>query len=397
MKQKSDALIGYQGANPFSDIQPRSFSDEKVSKEFYPTSVFWSLFNDQHEVLIGRRGSGKTFLLKMMRQSMLKTIRSPLAEKLVREKQYVAFYVPMQLEIVSHFRSLEDHANDNLVLFNYFFNSILAESILSELKTFFTDDSDTSIETEIKLAREICSVWFGSNDHIARIHTLDDIIDRVRSMYYAYDLDRGDLSTIPSVFRREICTPLVAITKIIARTLQLNDPTFIVCVDEAEFLNENMLKCINTVFRSNKDRIVLKVATLPFYYSTTKTLAPNCSVAAGHDFEYCLVDIAYDSEDYTQLTNKLCEYRIASRTPDIMVQFSTLEDFLGCVGKDALIDYYRAEFGKEIATRETIEAGIINSFSESRRQGANEYPQRRKTIYDKFAPIYFVRQMYLRS
>ncbi len=57
MKRKADSILHYDGQNPFSDSQARNFSDTKIINEFYPTSCFWSLFNDQHEILLGTRGS----------------------------------------------------------------------------------------------------------------------------------------------------------------------------------------------------------------------------------------------------------------------------------------------------------------------------------------------------
>ena len=100
MIRLSDNIKNYMGSNPFSDNQARNFSDIKVISEFYPISKFWTLFNDQHEILLGTRGSGKTFLLKMMRYSMLKKIEDPKAQKLVADKEFIAIYVPMHLELM---------------------------------------------------------------------------------------------------------------------------------------------------------------------------------------------------------------------------------------------------------------------------------------------------------
>lgn len=86
MDRIADHIKGSSQQNPFSDSQARNFSDTKVANEFYPISTYWSLFNDQHEILLGTRGSGKTVLLKMMRYSMLSRIDNPLATQLVEEK-----------------------------------------------------------------------------------------------------------------------------------------------------------------------------------------------------------------------------------------------------------------------------------------------------------------------
>ena len=61
--EKSDELLKYPGQNPFAESQGRSFSRSKVEGEFHPTSTFLDRINQQHEILLGTRGSGKTFLL----------------------------------------------------------------------------------------------------------------------------------------------------------------------------------------------------------------------------------------------------------------------------------------------------------------------------------------------
>ena len=81
-KRIADSIRGSTQQNPFSDSQARNFSDTKLLNEFFPISNYWSLFNDQHEILLGTRGSGKTFLLKMMRYSILKRIEDQRAKQL---------------------------------------------------------------------------------------------------------------------------------------------------------------------------------------------------------------------------------------------------------------------------------------------------------------------------
>ena len=61
MKMLANKVKNYPGENPFGDYQGRNFPDKKVCSQFYPISTFWSLFNPQHEIILGSRGSGKTF------------------------------------------------------------------------------------------------------------------------------------------------------------------------------------------------------------------------------------------------------------------------------------------------------------------------------------------------
>ncbi len=87
MKRSSDLLEGYSGANPFHESQARAGAERKILSEFYPTSAFWSLFNDQHEILLGTRGSGKTFLLRMMSYTLRQISPAAVSEVLdLRER-----------------------------------------------------------------------------------------------------------------------------------------------------------------------------------------------------------------------------------------------------------------------------------------------------------------------
>ena len=105
MNAEASKLYNYVGYNPFTDSQGRNFTDLKISNEFFPISRFWSLYNDHHEILIGTRGSGKTFLLKMMRRSMISRVSDAKAEKIIRDKIYFPFYVP---PIVSAYQFVPD-------------------------------------------------------------------------------------------------------------------------------------------------------------------------------------------------------------------------------------------------------------------------------------------------
>ncbi len=391
MKRVSDMVNNYNGENPFNDSQSRNFSDDKVINEFYPTSIFWSLFNDQHEILLGTRGSGKTFLLKMMRYSMLKKISDPRAQKIVEEKNFIALYVPMNMEFVGSFSYRDIPEDYQIPFFQFSFNCLLAESLITELLSILDEDKDDleRFRKNNQLAKSINIIWFNDQSKITDMSTL---AIKVRTLFYTHDVKNG-LESVPPVFTKNIGSSLQSIIEVIRKILNFHgEPTWIICVDEAEFLKTPLQRCINTVFRSDSKRLVLKVATLPFYHKTYKTLDDDISVAVGNDFNFRFIDMKFDSEDFIQVTNNLCKRRLKRLNSEINIE--KLEEFVGVIGKDDLIDYYREEVGHEKSFREVIENEIISEFSTVRKQGVKEYVTLRKTVYDKFAPIFFVRKMY---
>lgn len=388
----ANKIKGTDGQNPFSDSQARNFSDQKVFAEFYPISLFWTLFNDQHEVLLGTRGSGKTFLLKMMRYSMLKRINDEKAKKLVKEKNYIAVYVPMHLEFVLPFNNKKLNEKSMIQLFQVAFNCYLSESLLTEIKSMVEDIDDEieRIKAQLNIIHDIEELWFGETSGASDFET---VTKRVRKIYYGIDWDNANLETVPAVFKRQICSPLVACQKVIVSSLNLEEePTWIVCVDEAEFLNTTLQRCINGIFRSDSNRIALKIATLPFYHSTLETLEEGIVVSDGNDFKYTMVDMSFEEPDFIGLTNSLCSHRLKERF-SVEEICGSLEEFIGVEGKDDYIDYYRLEVGENQASQDIIKEGIINSFGDKRKEGAQKYNNERKTIFDKFAPIFYLREM----
>jgi len=394
MDRVCDIAKGYDGQNPFSDSQARSFADTKIISEFYPTSIYWSLFNDQHEIILGTRGSGKTFLLKMMRYSMLKRIQDPQAQHLVSEKKFLALYIPMYLEFVTHLTNSDVPETRQIQLFQFAFNCLLAQSLLTELTAIIDEipDKYERAKANLDLTNKLNDMWF--NEGANAVSDLFSLKFKITKLFYNFDVKTSHIDFVPPVFKRQIGSTLLSVKEIIANILKFKEePTWIICIDEAEFLTEPLQKCINSVFRSDSKRIALKVATLPYYHRSLETLESTISVSAGNDFSYRVVDMKFDSAEFRNLTNTLCSHRIKTRFKQD-VQIDRLEDFIGVLGKDDLIDYYRAEVGSKIATQDYIQKEMIEEFSDKRKIASASYPNQRKTIYDKFAPIFFTRRMY---
>ena len=397
MKRVADTFKNYLGANPFNDIQGRNFSDEKIIREFQPISKFWTLFNNQHEVIIGTRGSGKTFLLKMMRRSMLRQIDHPNAKSLVSKKEFLSLYIPMHLEFVRLFSDEKIKDERKKELFLLMFNCLLAHSLVLEIQDLLISET-SNVDDEYLLAAKVCSYidksWFGGDK--SNLYTFSALLDKINALFYNIDPNTDSWDDAPIVFRRQLCSPLLAIKDHLERVFNLPSPTWIICIDEAEFLNDEIQKIINGVFRSDSNSIAIKIATLPFHHTTLETTESGLSIGEGDDFVYSFIDLPFDSNDFIDLTNKLCKNRLNGIHPEAE-QINELKDFLGTIGTDSLVDYYKLQFGEERATEEALEARIVSQFPPKRKQGSESYANRQQTIYNKYYPILFVRDMYNES
>lgn len=400
MNPISDLFKGTNTENPFKDSQARNFSNDKLVSEFCPTSFFWSLFNDQHEILVGTRGSGKTILLRMMQYSLLKKIDNPIAKQIVTDKKYIALYIPTNIEFLRTINPIALEENSQIAFFQFGFNCLLAQTFLTEVESIINDIKTDFIEKSIlkeNVIGIISRMWFPAEGISS---TFKDLSFKIDDLFHNFNFyDNSDLNKLPPIFTNSIGKPIQSVSKHIYEHLNMDsEPTWILCIDEAEFLDIPHQICINSLFRAYTNGIVIKMATLPFKHLTRATSVKNeYAEPNGNDFNYRNIEFDPLGDDFVLITNSLCHNRISKKS-NINRQNTTLNDFIGCIGSDSLIDYYRNEVGVKESSRLIIESSIIKQFSEERKSNAIHKglgsKENRKQVYDKFAPIFFIREMF---
>ena len=139
MKRGSDNLKGFRGKNPFREAQARTFGEDKIVSEFCPTSIYWSLFNDQHEILLGTRGSGKTMILKMLSYSCLRKYSNDILSNIIKTHNYIGFYIPMHLEFMASLPGKNVPDDKKLRYFQFAFNCAASRAFLLEVGSLLED------------------------------------------------------------------------------------------------------------------------------------------------------------------------------------------------------------------------------------------------------------------
>jgi len=390
--EKKTQLIPQSSANPFADSQARSYSGDRILAEFCPISKYWSLFNEQHEILVGTRGCGKTILLKMMRYSMLSQLSDPRAKKLAGEKKFISFYVPLHLEYIKKLSNSNLSKKEKISWFRFSFNCLLAQSVIIEIKEILKDlieDDLERVKMEYNLSKQINDCW--AIEPETPVFKFVKLREKVDKLYYSTDPTKEGLSNTPSLFSHSLASSLSSIRNILCEKFNIS-PTWIVCIDEADFADECYQECINTSFRSDTDRIVFKVATLHFHHRTKATIDDEINIMDGQDFKYTVIDMKYDEPDFIRVTNWLVKTRLIQEG----IIINEVSDFLKTLGDDDYLDYYLKEMKLGKNSRELLEQDILSQLSEESKihnckKTSNEI---RKTVIDKLAPIFYLREMY---
>src|ERR1051325_2780543 len=401
MKRSSDCLREYTGPNPFHESQARAGSAAKILSEFFPTSAFWSLFNNQHEILLGTRGSGKTFLLRMMSYTLLRDFVDDRARSIVKDKSFICFYIPLHLEFLASLAGQECAEEDKLEYFQFAFNCAAAKALLTEVRALLTDcyaEPAKRLVAEDAVIQLCSDIWFGSRSN--QTTTVRDLQWQIEQLFATTPFWKNARSPAMPL-ARPILAPIVSLLARLNEKLGLNADTtsWVACVDEAEFLKTSFLRCINAFLRTEKRPLVLKMATLPFKHTTLETSSDGVFIEPnGNDFNYRQVDLDCESTDFIGLTDYICKVRLERVC---CPSDTTLETFLGKMGNDDLIDYYRDEMGAEEASDSVLLERIIESLSPIRQRnyrGVKTEPEKVDRPYlHRFMPVYFARRMRLEN
>ena len=391
----------YTGQNPFTESQARDFPTQKINSQFVPTSKFWNRFNVGNEILIGTRGSGKTILLRMMTYSSLVNIASgPFGAQLKRELSsdevnYIGFYVPLRLRILSEIGDTGDEIEERR-RFSFLFNCVAAGSILDEVNTLIQNRFEDDVEALLK-EREIIDklkeAWrIAADEPISTIKSFQEKIDRL------FDRVRSDWNFQKGVnsFDIGLLEPVISALPILNNALGFNknNTAWIACFDEAEYLNENLQRVINTILRSESRGLALKIATLPFHYKEFQTEVDGEYVQPdGDDFRFESIDYSWDENDFNKLTDYLVGTRLAETGLfDELPDSKCLEHFVGVSSNRDLISIFRNVFND--VSDEEIEKNVSEELKVTANKKTKEF---NKGQIKRYKPIYLLRELYKKS
>lgn len=295
--------------NLFEVDNARNLSMQELVETFIPTQSFWRLLSAKHHVLLGTRGHGKTALVKMLSHNHLALLarsgNEPRAESAIHNQEFIGIYVPTRLEWVGGLKNkpwLDEKEREEL--FQWRLNLAcciaflpIAESCISN----YVNGKANQARAEKDLAHQLSTDWIADNDQLfddllQLRHYIEDMdykkqiqVIRVRA---AGCLAPGE-SPVGIAFSTDLFLPLRHGIKRLSRILSINpNCSWLLCLDEAEFLEEMDHRIINSHMRAFPDNLFFKMTTKPYCHHTLETNTRE-SLVHGHDFEY--VNMTYDN------------------------------------------------------------------------------------------------------
>jgi hypothetical protein len=292
--------------NLFEVDNARNLSRQELVDTFIPTQSFWRLLSAKHHVVLGARGQGKTALAKMLSHDhlalMVQTRDEPRARSAIEGQEFVGIYLPTRLEWVGGLKNkswLNERQREELFQWRLNIASCIAFTPIAAscIQTYLPGRAKQA-QIERELTRQLSKDWIVEPEA-----TFDDLLQLRRHLEdtdyrkqiqllrerAVGSLPRGELP-VGLAFAAELFAPLRQGIRQLSRLLSVNpNCTWLLCLDEAEFLDEMDHRIINSHMRAYPDNLFIKLTTMPYCHYTLDTNI-GAALVPGQDFAYVNMD-----------------------------------------------------------------------------------------------------------
>jgi hypothetical protein len=376
--------------NLFEVENARNLSRHELVETFIPTQSFWRLLSAKHNVVLGARGQGKTALAKMVSHDhlalMARTRDEPRALSAIIAQEFIGIYLPTRLEWVGGLKNkswLDERQREELFQWRLNIASCIAFiPIASSCISTYVEGRANQAKIERELTRQLLKDWLVEEtaifDDLLQLRRHLEDTDYRKQIQLLRKRTMGSLPVgelpVGMAFDVELFAPLRQGIRRVARILSINpDCTWLLCLDEAEFLEEMDHRIINSHMRAYPDNLFIKMTTMPYCHYT---LATNIGAALvpGQDFAYVNMDSdrvltarteGEEGSIGTQFGRTLFKKLVEASDPDSMAGGDRgATNAAEVLGESELLDPRREDWGphsenmsllEKYASRETVE------------------------------------------
>jgi hypothetical protein len=321
--------------NLFEIENARGLTRAELVNTFVDTTDFKRLLSSKNHIVLGERGSGKTALAKMLSHDHLSLLETDYAREIIRNKSFIGIYTSIRTEWVSGLRNKPwQSEKEKERFFQWRLNVATCIAFLRTLRSCLDSyifDVHQRVLEERQLIEDISDSW---SEGARRFQSIVDLqqyledIEFLRQQQLARLLAVGVLRDGDELagltFDAELFAPLRRGMTLAARKLAFPEESkWLLCLDEAEALDEIHHRILNTHLRTDSGNLVFKITTTPYSHYTQDTNS-GAPLIYGDDFEYVYIDsdsVFQNEENVARLFEKR-----AKLSP---YQNISLEDMLG--------------------------------------------------------------------
>jgi len=354
----------------FEEDNAKQLSTENTVHYFVPPAKFNDLFARKNHILLGSRGSGKTTWVRMLAHDHIlfaSKISSPIYQyaRDALAKNMIGIYVPTNIGLVGSLKNKPWQSEDDAErFFQWRLNLHSCAAVLPVIRScidHYISTPERRTLAELQICGDLGRQWSAGEQ--SRVPTTIEGLGLLLATVEAEKLSSisrarakgSSVSEIHDYFDNDLFQPIKFAIKVVMYRVGIPvDSTWMVCIDEAEYLTEGHHRILNTHLRTAAGDLVFKIATMPFAHHTLATNVGD-PVREGHDFEYIYVDqVPIDSRGATEDAAflKFAREVFKRRTSKLIGKKSTLTLY-DMLGPSPLIDE------KSVESREDVQQFMV--------------------------------------
>jgi hypothetical protein len=319
--------------NFYNTYNARHWGPKEVAKTFIWSDSYGKLIQNNHSIILGARGCGKTTLMKMLTIPALHAwVSDERAEDIKKNIPFYGIYISTDIywnvknqtysEQLKPYGNFSDRISQFAVNSNVF--TSLCDTFLNLIE-FELEDNDENKEIELcnhllkawKLDFTIPKIKYIKEALIERIDKVNQLIQEV-----IFNYSKDDKIIVPDYFNIGFETSIEHIIPKFERIYGVEDngKKWALCFDELEFAPKWLRDKLFTSLRSRSQFILYKLSASPILPSDIQeTLLNDYGPTSGNDVQMIKM---WASDDVEEFSKKIIKSIIKDDT-DLKVVFGT--------------------------------------------------------------------------
>ncbi|MBC8767731.1 hypothetical protein H4O18_06980 [Arenibacter sp. BSSL-BM3] len=311
----------------------RHLAPKDVAQTFIWSENFGKLIQNNHSIILGARGCGKTTLMKMLTLPALYNWKDERAKDILKNMPFYSIYISTDIywnvKNQTYGSQLEKYGTFSDKISHFAVNSNVFTSLCDTFLNILTFEIENIDEQkEIELSEILIESWkLGPTIPKLKFvkEALNDRVDEVNQIIQEVIFNFTPGETIPDkqYFNLNFESSLEQILPKFERIFQLEgEKKWALCFDELEFAPIWLQEKLFTSLRSRKQFVLYKLSASPILPSDLeKSIRKEYGPTSGNDLQMIKMWSSGDTEDFTK--KLICSF--FSQSTDIEKVFGSNE------------------------------------------------------------------------
>jgi hypothetical protein len=260
----------------FSSVNARNYTPEQVAKTFVVNDDFRLLCQNEHSILLGPRGCGKTTLFKMLTQRALYAWESDGANKTRADLPFIAVYIPTDIHWHHQIMHCLKHLPKDSGYSDLFSKAAVAANVFVAICKCMKDRlsfeiSDADVRSESELSKRLMDLWKIQNpgpkclDHVESClkQRISDIQIYTNKISLMAQLDKIAEVELPEYLYLSYMQSAVVALSIFDDVYHTSVKKWALCFDELEIAPDWLQDQLFNEVRGSTQTVLLKLSASP--------------------------------------------------------------------------------------------------------------------------------------